>query len=520
MSRTRIYLTGLACALACALTGALLTAGPAAASSRSYKIYNLSGHPLRLVSVGHLPIPGRKDHVYSLDFEGRPPDGAVLQPGAAPQDWELKYSFIDEYGAVLTYRIVGTDKYYVATIHTTPFTNTSTCTIDVGQCTADGGALTVLDPPRTVHVIPASEAQAQADTLRDLCTRTNLAKCDFKITDDKKMIAPARLVGDPVNNCLDEEVEDRVTREDEVEESNSVGIETGVEAETDFIIEKAKVSVTLKAEHAWTDRHKFSQDLMINVKPGHMAWVSSAAPIWRDTGDFTLTLGNTTWTLKDVYFDTPDPNRRAEFATDGRALTPAEYKEKCTHIPPGTKGLTKAPASWVSTHQVGSGGHNRMVGERSSDTMRGLGGNDTMIGGAGNDGLFGAAGDDRLDGGTGNDLLHGGPGNDRLDSGPGNDVLDGGPGNDVLDGGPGRDTLNGGPGADTIVDTRGPALVRTGAKTGRGRDYVYVRDGRADDTVICGSRHTIVVADSGDRVRGHCGPVIRSGPVGRPRPLM
>ena len=80
--------------------------------------------------------------------------------------------------------------------------------------------------------------------------------------------------------------------------------------------------------------------------------------------------------------------------------------------------------------------------------------------------------------------------------------------------------LDGGPGADTIIDTRGSALVRAGTKTGRGWDYVYVRDGRADDTVICGSRHVYVVADKGDRVRGPCGEVIRRGPIGRPRPLV
>ncbi len=69
---------------------------------------------------------------------------------------------------------------------------------------------------------------------------------------------------------------------------------------------------------------------------------------------------------------------------------------------------------------------------------------------------------------------------------------------------------------DTIIDTSGPALVRTGTAPGRGWDYVYVRDGRADDTVLCGSSRTVVVADRGDRVRGRCGAVILQGPVGAP----
>ena len=44
--------------------------------------------------------------------------------------------------------------------------------------------------------------------------------------------------------------------------------------------------------------------------------------------------------------------------------------------------------------------------------------------------------------------------------------------------------------------------------------------GHADDIVICQSRRTIVYADKGDQLRGHCGTVIRSGPINKPRPLM
>ena len=330
-----------------------------------------------------------------------------------------------------------------------------------------------------------------------------------------KTTAPARLVGDPVVNCLDEEAEDTVTREDKVGQSNSIGVETGVDVEGDYIIGKVTVKVTAKYEHAWTSEHTFKQDLKLKVKPGEMAWVASSAPIYRDTGNFVITLGNTTWTLHDVYFDTPNPDRTAEFVADHRALTPDEYKAKCTHIPPGTKGLVSAPASWVSMHHVGSGGHDRMVGGPESNTLRGLGGNDTILGGGGNDGLFGGAGNDRLFGGTGNDTLDGGTGNDMLQGGPGNDTLNGGPGNDSLSGGPGRDVLNGGPGADTIIDKSGPTIVRTGTDTGPGRDYVDVRDGRGDDTVICGSRRTTVIVDPGDRVIGRCGKVIRSRRLGR-----
>jgi RTX calcium-binding nonapeptide repeat (4 copies) len=519
--RTMMSMSGVG--LACALAVALLTASPASAKSRGFEVYNLSSHPLKLIKADGRAAPGsQRCNAYGGPadcWEGRPIDGAVLNPGAEPQDFELQYVFLAHREADLTYDIVGTGKQFTAHLDVYSSENDSTCSIprDIGRCTAEGLTLTVIDPPGTTHDIGPGQAQEQAGTLRELCTKSSAAKCDFNPTKEEKINAPSHLVGDPLTNCQDEKAEKKLIKEDKVAQENSLGIEIGVEAQTDFIFEKVKVSVTTKYEHKWIEEHTFSQEVTFHVKPGWMSWVSHAAPIYRDTGDFTLTLGNTTWTLRGVYFDTPDPNRTTEWVTDERELTPEEYKVTCSHKPPpGSNGLVNTPPSWVTIHHLGSAGHNRIVGGPESNTTLGLGGNDVILGQAGNDRLFGGAGNDRLSGGTGNDLLSGGTGNDVLRGGPGNDTMQGGPGNDTLIGGPGRDTLDGGPGANTLIDASGPTLVRTGTNTGRDRDYADVSDGRGDDTVICGTRRTLVVADPGDRVTGPCGNVIRRGPVPRP----
>ena len=126
-------------------------------------------------------------------------------------------------------------------------------------------------------------------------------------------------------------------------QSNSVGTEVGVEVETNLVFAKAKASVTAKYEHEWTEKHEFGQEVEIDVEPGDMAWVAATSPIYRDTGDFTLTLGKTTWKLTDVYFDTADPKRTAMFLPDERALTPAEYKQMCTR-PAEHQGPTARPS--------------------------------------------------------------------------------------------------------------------------------------------------------------------------------
>lgn len=288
---------------------------------------------------------------------------------------------------------------------------------------------------------------------------------------DPPLRAPARIVGHATANCFDTPQISKRLYEDTFGQENSVERAVGSHFEIDYAVGRAGLSIEWNYGHKWTTEHKFSEEEELDIDPGHIGWVTDEAPIIRDTGDYTLQLGNTTWTLRGVYFDSPDPNGSGIFATDTRKLTPSEYAAECPHK--ASKRLVTVPTSLVFLEQTGSNGRNLLIGGPTSDTIRGLAGNDIIRGGGGNDKLYG------------------------------------GRGNDILNGGPGRDTLDGGPGADTIIDTRGPTLVRTGTATGRGWDRVYVADGRGDDTVICGSRQTIVTVDPGDRVIGRCGKVIR-----------
>lgn len=493
MSRRTTHLGASAIVLACAVAGTLLTAGPASAASRGYKIYNLSSHPLRLINAE----PVQRDGATGFDFEGRPIDGDVLKPGAPPHDWELKYPLGTSktfYSAKLNYDIVGTGERYTAALKTGVYTNDSYCEFPskLGSCTAEGLRLTVTDPPGTKIDIPSGRGQEQAQTLKDLCTKTNAATCDFTVTPPPPPRATqtqAHVVGNAVANCGEDEVDTQISAEDKVGQTNSIEISS----KTEFnVFEIAKESITLKYGHEWTTEHTFTQDVAIKVRPGHMGWISATAPVLRDRGDFTLALGNTTWNLRDVYFDSPDPDRAGHFVTDGRELTPDEYKDQCTHKP--SDGLTRVPHSYVSMDWKGTGRADTLLAGRESHTVRGFAGNDLIRGR------------------RGHDTLYGGRHSDTLDGGPGRDALDGGRDNDILDGGPGRDTLDGGPGADTMIDHRGPTLVEIGPHSGPGTDTVDVRDGRGDDTVFCGSRSSTVIVDTGDSVIGRCGKVSRSGP--------
>jgi hypothetical protein len=135
--------------LACAATAALVTAAPAGAASRGYRLDNKSSHNLKLENAR--PLPGFVCNAsicietgQPMDFEGRPADGSVLTPGGAPHAWELKYSFGYTYAARLKYAIVGTGASVEYTIETSTYTNDSACKVvpaNAGTCTAHGLSL-------------------------------------------------------------------------------------------------------------------------------------------------------------------------------------------------------------------------------------------------------------------------------------------------------------------------------------------------------------------------------------------
>jgi hypothetical protein len=144
MSRGRTRIGALAILLASAVAGTLvIQIGMASAASRGFFIYNHSKHALRLERVQSLlfyrakygcdnDICRRGGH---LGFEGHPHPGAVLEPDAAPHDFELKYH-VDTtlqgkcwYAAFLEYKIQGTDSTFDVLIETCTFSNNSFCKV-------------------------------------------------------------------------------------------------------------------------------------------------------------------------------------------------------------------------------------------------------------------------------------------------------------------------------------------------------------------------------------------------------
>jgi hypothetical protein len=61
--------------------------------------------------------------------------------------------------------------------------------------------------------------------------------------------------------------------------------------------------------------------------PRGCPYVTAQPPIFRDTGNYIVRVGHTTWTLKGVTLDTPDPDGHMRFHVEHRDLTAAEKGE-------------------------------------------------------------------------------------------------------------------------------------------------------------------------------------------------
>jgi hypothetical protein len=130
---------GIAAALlAMAALVGLLSAGPASAESRGFRIHNTSNTALKL--EGAKPVPMHvcgnigicvPSHV-PMEFEGRPSDGSTLPPGATAA-WELKYGFSlfggIQYASDIWYEVPGTSTRVEFEIEVWSYSNESRCKV-------------------------------------------------------------------------------------------------------------------------------------------------------------------------------------------------------------------------------------------------------------------------------------------------------------------------------------------------------------------------------------------------------
>ena len=284
--------------------------------SRGFHVTNLSGNPIKLVSVSG-----------ENSWEGRTPDGSVLQPGVGNQDFEMTYYFARDTFNTLNYAMLDSNGNTIGTFHYLiavggDGSTASEFHVDSGTISGDasGTSLDVKDATGTVHTISGDQAQAQADTLKQFCAQNTAATCSFTPTGETHVDGAQHVLATETNNGT-ETADLTVTKTDDVSSTDSVDVSATLGGNIAGIVD---ASVTASYGHTWSVGHSFATGVTNHVPAGYYGEITAIAPMIRDTGNFTITMGNTTWNLQGVYFDTPDADGAEHFGYDQHPLSQAQ----------------------------------------------------------------------------------------------------------------------------------------------------------------------------------------------------
>lgn len=272
-----------------------------AGATRGFNVYNLSSRPLTLLrTTGDKP-------------DSAPPIGTVVQPGQFAH-FELTYHFFhsDHVGAFFQDMTVpGPEAAYYWANMTVEGTvaNSVSCSAKAGVTCGpltptSASTIRLFDAPGTVIEIGPGKGQEQAKVLNGLCYEGSDASCVFTATSQEDIYTDRKQFGSAVRNHGTTEMVRSITVSETVTYTNSIQISAKASAKV-FNLVNLELSATFG--HTWTRSETFTEALQIRIPPGYESRIYSESPLYRDYGDFTLVMGNTTWILHDVYFDSPNP---------------------------------------------------------------------------------------------------------------------------------------------------------------------------------------------------------------------
>jgi hypothetical protein len=252
----------------------------------------------------------------SLDnFASSPADNSVLQPGQY-DDFEVPVPAFPNYQQNRIQYNNGHGDFYVdfTVVNTGAFPATSSdcstsgadiCSDPSSDPATDGRVITFLEPAGSVRNWDDTQRQQQADALKQLCAADADATYTFTPTRHEPVAGTQHQVGDSFTNDSNVWADWSVTRKDTVGTTDSVNTSATVNVTLFKVVD---YSITAAYGHTWTTSHEFEETETAHVPPKTTVWLDDAPEMIRYTGNFTLTVGNTTIHLTGVYFDSPDPD--------------------------------------------------------------------------------------------------------------------------------------------------------------------------------------------------------------------
>lgn len=289
-----------------------------AAVSTDFTFQNLTSHALKL--VGYHDKNGT--FLGNSGIETPIKTGMVIQPGQKFYITLTKYALVsndpefyfDPVGAPASgrFQIRAVSKGILTNNYAVPSFAT---VVGPGNWTRAPDSLDdliLLDPPGTVVTLDGGQGQRQADVLNQLSQLVDGAVMStFKDTAfDDKAWSPKAVVGQTVSNHTTSELVTSFTATQQVQTAYNIKVGLEAKAKLFNIVESAlkiEFGVTL------TNSQTFSQAVTVKAQPGQTVALIAQYPVLRVTGDYTAIVGNTTYILNGVSFDSPDPSRNFKY---------------------------------------------------------------------------------------------------------------------------------------------------------------------------------------------------------------
>ena len=273
--------------------------------SRTFTVTNLTGSALFL----------QRRSGDSKNLVSGPPVGTIYQPGESATFVLPQYTFEEANAAATFFRVDsngnvdnGSQGYWYANLVTAPFGSRWSCQRN-GDCdTGTTRTVIFLDRPGTVVSLSGAQAQNQADVLKRLCSQDgNPNSCTFKPKSFEELAkTPWKQTSETYTNGGTTTITRTLTESSTQTTSSTLGASITAKA---TILKIVDLSVTASASRTWTSTYTFTDSIQVPIASGQKAWLESRDPITRVTGDFFVTLRNTTWNLYDINFDSPDTTR-------------------------------------------------------------------------------------------------------------------------------------------------------------------------------------------------------------------
>jgi hypothetical protein len=267
----------------------------ASAITKRFTITNESSRPLTITGY-----QARERMWGEMDL---PAVGTVVQPGQQVS-FDVVFHFFYVNDLIVHFSAPGLSDAYNArlTVSDGIAAQSSTATSSGSFAHGEGGAsLWVKDAVGTVIEVPASDSQKQSQILGTWC-KANSGSCSFSPKSQTPFTADLKKAASYANpTTVDQSFTAEFTHTRT--EKDTLEVSASVKATVMSVVE---AGVTATYGKAWEQTDTRTLTYPVIVPAGTKVTVLTGAQMLRTTGDFTVTMGNTTWKLRDVSFDTPE----------------------------------------------------------------------------------------------------------------------------------------------------------------------------------------------------------------------